>query len=362
MVLQLTRRACAQLRGIALLLLVCSAYPSGASAASPSFLLGPPQTPLVVDIGFTLHDINGINDTAETFEFVGVLTMQWRDPRQAFDPVADGVNEKVFQGAFQFNELSPGWYPQVFLINEAGLYATDAVVLRVQPDGASTLTQSVNAQARAQFDMTWFPFDRQRLDAVFEVLGFGADEIAFRVDPVAGGSSASSIRVPQWQVRGITTVVETRPESYAQGPGVASAFVVSVDAQRDSWFARRLVVLPLILVVLLSFCVFWMDRSSLGDRLSVSFIGILTAVTYQLVTSDQLPHISYITLMHGFLSISFLTMCATVVINLVVGELDKRGRAALGDLIDRRCRWIFPLFYMVIVVSMLVAESLVSAP
>lgn len=56
-----------------------------------------------------------------------------------------------------------------------------------------------------------------------------------------------------------------------------------------------------------------MDSSSLGDRISVSFIGVLTAVAYLLVTSDQLPHISYVTLMHGFVNVSFMTMCATVV-------------------------------------------------
>jgi len=96
-----------------------------------------------------------------------------------------------------------------------------------------------------------------------------------------------------------------------------------------------------------SFCflVFWMEKSSLGDRVSVSFIGILTGVTYQIMMSDQLPSISYVTLMHGFLGLSFLTMCATVVINLVVGALDQQGKSELADRIDCRCRWGFSLAY-----------------
>ena len=95
-----------------------------------------------------------------------------------------------------------------------------------------------------------------------------------------------------------------------------------------------------------------MDRSSIGDRISVSFIGILTGVAYQLLMSDVLPRISYVTLIHGFLFLSFLTLCATVVINLVVSELDKRGRQELGDRIDRRCRWIFPLAYFGLILVM----------
>jgi hypothetical protein len=44
-------------------------------------------------------------------------------------------------------------------------------------------------------------------------------------------------------------------------------------------------------------------------------------------------------------NVSFITMCSTVVVNLVVGAMDKRGKHEIGDRIDRRCRWIFPLAY-----------------
>ena len=96
---------------------------------------------------------------------------------------------------------------------------------------------------------------------------------------------------------------------------------------------------------MLSWSVFWMETSSLADRISVSFIGILTAVAYQIVVSEIQPDISYMTLMHGFLNLSFFIMCATVVINLWVGALDRKGKAEAGDRIDRRCRWIFPTTY-----------------
>jgi len=62
--------------------------------------------------------------------------------------------------------------------------------------------------------------------------------------------------------------------------------------------------------------------------------------------SDHLPRISYVTLIHGFSTLSFLTMCATVVVNLVVGALDERGEHERGDRIDGRCRWGFPLAYL----------------
>jgi hypothetical protein len=256
------------------------------------------------------------------------------------------VNEKVFQGGYQFNELSTGWYPQVILVNESGgLYQQSGVVLRVRPDGTSTLIQTLNAAAEMELDMSRFPFDGHRLEAVFEVLGFDKDEVLLKVDSDATSSLASEVGVPQWTITGTSLSVRDRSASHAGSEGVSSAFIVGIDVQRESFYVIRLVIIPLVVIVLLSFSVFWMDRSSLGDRVSVSFIGILTGVTYQIVMAEQLPRIAYVTFMNGFLTLSFLIMCASVLINLVVSKLDQRGKGDLGYRIDRYCRWGFPLAY-----------------
>lgn len=323
-------------------LVICGAPPQ--CDASPESLLGPPPAngPVVVRAEFQLQDINNIDDEAETCEFTGVLALGWKDPRLAFDPKQAGIGEKIYQGDYQVNELAPSWYPQVVLANESGLYETDAVILRVRPDGTCSLTTTVNAIVETDFSMRRYPFDSQRLEAVFELIGFNRDQVTLESGTAAADRE---IRVSQWNLRKVETAIRHR-ESLSAGPsGASSEFVVTLNVRRDPMFTLRLVGLPLALIVMLSWSVFWMERSSLGDRISVSFVGILTAVAYQIVVGDLLPHVSYITLMHAFLNFSFFIMCATVVINLVVGACDKNGKSTLGDLIDRRCRWIFPLVY-----------------
>ena len=88
-----------------------------------------------------------------------------------------------------------------------------------------------------------------------------------------------------------------------------------------------------------------MDRESLGDRMDISFVGILAVVAFQMVVSSILPRISYLTLMGTFLMLNFLLLSASVVVNLTVGRLDRSGRAVLGDRVDRTSRWAFPLVY-----------------
>lgn len=318
------------------------------SSADPS-LLTPPKGkgPVVVQPHFELYSLNLIDDELETFEFTGILTLKWHDPRQAFDPLSTGINEKVFQGEYQVKELWPGWYPGVTLANRSGLYQKEGMVLRIQPDGTSTLMETLNASARTKLNMVRFPFDKQHLEAVFEVLGLNSHEFLLQVASDTNTSILNKAKVPQWIIMGSDESVRKRSVSDVGRQGVTSEFVVSFDVKRDSFYFQRLVIFPLIIIVLLSFSVFWMDRSSIGDRLNVSFIGILTAVSYQILISDQMPSISYFTFMNGFLTLSFFVMSATVIISLFVSSLDQQRKNDIADQVDLRSRWVFPLAYFV---------------
>ncbi len=319
-------------------------------AQSNEFMNALPQVkgPVIVTASFELRDINKIDDEAETFEFTGVLKLSWHDPRQAFDPATEGIGEKMYQGHFQFNEVFTGWFPQLVLVNESGLYEKHGVLLRVRSDGSLTLFETVDAVAKTDLDLRRYPFDQQRLKAVFHVLGFDSNEVVLRVESGYDDGALNFdqlFRMPQWYLSGLKSSIGTRNTPLIEKGATTSTFIVSMDLQRRSFFILRFVVMPLMIMVMLSWSVFWMDKSSLGDRISVSFIGILTVVAYQVVLSEILPRISYFTLINIFLNISFFIMCMTVIVNLRVGYLDRHGMSEVGDRLDHRCRWMFPVIY-----------------
>ncbi len=303
-----------------------------------------------------MQSLNTIDEEDETFEFTGVVKVKWKDERQAFDPAEAGVSEKVYQGDYQFNELSPAWYPQIVLVNRSGLFETSATILRVEPDGSSTLSQTIDAIAKTTLDLRAMPFDSQSLDAVFEVFGFDRSEVKLLAEELPDHYDSADMRIPQWTLSGFGSSVVYADDSEASELAASPRIVLTMRVERQSLFLLRLIVMPLLLIVMLSWSVFWMDRSSLGDRINLSFVGILTAVAYQIVVGDIMPRISYQTLMNGFLNVSFLTMCAAAIINLVVGAADKAGNYQRGDLIDKRCRVIFPLTYFgLIAIAVLIA-------
>jgi hypothetical protein len=327
-------------RAVLVLMLMAGAGRGVAAGGAERELTLPPGAgPVEVRASFRLEDITDIGDRDEVFSFTGTLVLEWRDEQQAFDVGEAGVKEKVYQGRYQIEEIAPAWYPQVALVNQHGGCEMVATTLFVQPDGRCRLTTVLAAAVETDFRMRRYPFDRHSLEALFMLPGFGVDGVRL----VAGdGEVREGMEVSQWRHEGVKVGVRRTASAVV---GEVEQLVVSVEVVRDSIFSLRLVVLPLALIVVLSWSVFWMERSSLGDRINVSFVGILTAVAYQNVVSDLLPHVSEVTLMHGFLNVCTVVMAATVVVNLWVGVCDKRGDSGLGDRIDRRSRRLFPLAF-----------------
>jgi hypothetical protein len=311
------------------------------AAAGEDFLLGPPQGngPVTVQIGFRLTEINGVDEENETFDFGGVLTQRWQDDRQAFDAAEFGVDEKIYQGNFQFNEVFTGWWPQVVLANQSGAYDRQGVLLRIGSDGSMMYTEALSATAKTRMKLRRFPFDQQHFEAIFGVLGFDKSQVVLELDPHFGSDGAvDDATISQWKSPKVQTSIREYDFNMQGRTVPVTAFIVGLDMTRRPVFMLRLTIIPLMILVSLSWSVFWMDRSSLGERMDISFLGILTIVAYQIMFGDILPKISYTTLMTAFLFGSFLTMCATVAVNLTVGHLDRSGRSDRGDRLDHFCR------------------------
>ncbi len=312
------------------------------------FLLGPPDAdgPVKVSFGFFLSEVNQIDERLEAFSFEAIVTLRWNDPRQAFDADEIGAPFRTYQGSYQFSEVFDGWWPQLILTNESGGFDSQAVLLRIAPDGSMTLISEIAASAEMPMGLRRFPFDRQGFEARFEVLGFGEDRVVLVPDPSTSGGANDGVGIAQWDFEGLEVTSRSYRPIYGDGHGGELSLVVAtIDMARRPAHMLQVVVLPLTLLVLLTFSVFWMDHSSLGDRMDISFIGILTVVAYQIIVSEAMPGIAYFTLMSGFLYSTYIVLAVGVIENLAVSKLDRAGRRAEGDKLDQTCRWLVPLCF-----------------
>ena len=311
------------------------------------YLISPPMQdqPIEVRVAFDLFDLSKIDDSDSTLSFTGLLKLSWRDPRNAFDPIEAGVEEKTYSGDFQFNELSTSWYPQLSLLNEAEYYEENAVLAKIQPDGETTLFRSINASAKTHMDLTYYPFDIQKLQLIFGVFGYDTDRINLVAEDIYFSSKDLVEQTDEYSFDKIAYSIGTIDAGILGADKLSSTFVVDIDLTRKPGFVLRTVILPMLLIVFLTFSIFWLDIKSVHDRLNVSLIGLLTITAYQLVISDFLPHVAYFTLMQGIIMISLITISISIVISMYMSVMiDAKPKLEKLNMV---CRVLLPFSYII---------------
>ena len=325
------------------------------------YSISPPNgdIPLKIKIELKLLDINFISDHEQLVGFKAEIKLTWTDERNAFDPSVAGVDEKTYTGSFQFDELSTSWYPQVVLMNENSLVESGASIVKIKPDGSTSLLREINSSVRTPLDLRPFPFDSQKLLLKFALFGYATDEMFLEAENSAGNIVKPELKmqdltVPEWSLISLRSAVGEIQAPLLGKEKNTSTFTLEIGVKREPVFVFRTVIVPLILVVLLCFSVFWLDVKSIQDRLNVSFIGILTITAYQLVIGDMLPHVAYFTFVHGLLNISLVMISLTVTVNIVMSRFIVGLSRA--NYLNQACKWVFPASYIFFVGLLYVTE------
>lgn len=145
--------------------------------------------------------------------------------------------------------------------------------------------------------------------------------------------------VPEWETVALThsnTVVERVQEAREY-----SRLTFSIHVKRLQGYYMWKIMLPMVVIVMISWIVFWMSKEMLGRRAGISSTGMLTVIAYQFVVAGTLPRFPYLTVMDRIVLASLLTIAATMLVNMVNTRLSEDGRLRL----DRVCRVVFPVSY-----------------
>lgn len=105
---------------------------------------------------------------------------------------------------------------------------------------------------------------------------------------------------------------------------------------------------PLIVIVCMSWAVFWIDPDQLGIQIGVASTSILTLIAFLFSLSSVLPPISYLTRMDFFVFSSLVLVFLAFAEAMTTCTLAVKGRMPVGRRIDARARWIFPGTFAII--------------
>lgn len=103
-----------------------------------------------------------------------------------------------------------------------------------------------------------------------------------------------------------------------------TTITVSYAFQRRLGYYLLQVYIPDIMIVLLSWIVFWMNPDNAGDRLAIGLTTILTIMFLSGAINASMPRVSYAKAMDWYLMISFAFVFFSVIESLVVFVLSSR--------------------------------------
>jgi hypothetical protein len=335
----------------AIVLLTLSIF--GHAAAADQEVLPEPQptltkpdtgeAPLLLSVALYVTNISAIDEADEYFTIDGYLYMSWRDERLALDP-----GDSAHMRHFKEGDI---WMPPMELAN-AIKYDRYSYTLKVDPNGVVQYMERFDANLSEAYQLREFPFDRQVLNVVLEPfldrkfsLIFASEDLGSGVSREAYAGLAPWLVQDLYYVPGIVAAYGIVP----QIPQARFALVVT----RYSGFYIWKVFLPMIVMTMIPWSVFWVDTKEFDWQMKIPIAVMLALVAFEFAVSRDLPRVPYVTFLDAVFLTCFMFVFVCIVEIVAVHAMVRWNMRRLADMIHWHARWAVPVAFVLMLVLLI---------
>jgi len=292
--------------------------------------------PTEVFIRLYVNDITKILDVEQSFVTDVVFRAEWADPRL--------VHEGPTYCIAQPNQV---WDPRLQSLNRRVVDSARPPEIRVYPDGKVFLVLRVFGEFSYESDLSDFPFDRQTLPFTI-VSSFGPEDVVLRSEATAVGL-AERLSIVNWTIdfAGVTSGSHFLASAERQ----FARLDIEFEAVRLTGYYTWKLIVPLVLVVMMSWAVFWIAPVHVAPRLGLAATSMLTLIAYRFALASILPPIAYMTRMDVFLVCASILVFAALAVAVAVTYAADKGRDAAAARINEIARWLSPLLFAIVLVT-----------
>jgi len=304
------------------------------------------KAPIDVEIAIKIDQISELNQKNENFTVVGNLKLSWVDNRFAYNPDTCKCNEKNHDSK-QFenylNDAGLNW-PKFIFLNQQGRRHVQEDLVKIFPDGEVIYFERFTVTLQApDFNFSKFPFDPQEfylriilLEPIQHYL-FSINEEQTEI--------GDSLGEEEWFVTGYDYNIS----SY-QARNTFTQFNLRISAHRHTEYYLFRIFIPLLLIVIVSWFIFFMR--DFARRVDISVTALLVFVAFNFTLGSDLPRLGYLTFMDNVIMIAFAVTCLGVVCNVLLRRLEVKGDRELADYFDQYITWGYPIL---VVLGLLIA-------
>lgn len=280
-------------------------------------------------------DVDAISSAQQSFTLNLFVQFRWFDPELAHDGDAPVRRD-----------LSDINAPRFLLVNRQKTWSTLMNVVEIAPDGEVIYRMRLWGDFSQPLRLHDFPFDSHTFSIPILALSQTAGEaVLLEPDPESDSFIADQLSVADWDIT--HWAAAAGPIELTRGDSV-QGFIFSFEATRLYKHYVIKFIIPLILIVMMSWIVFWIDPQESGSQLSVAVTAALTLIAYHIALAGKLPDIPYLTRMDMFLFGSTLLVFSALLEVVITSRFARGERLQLARWMDRVCSLAFPTAYVAI--------------
>jgi hypothetical protein len=294
----------------------------------------PKGQPTTVRVGIYVFAVTSVDDVEQTFTADVIVHLRWSDPRLALDV-----------GELRTLNLADVWHSRIQIVNERRAVRKLSERVNVTPDGDVTYRQRFSGTFVAPLDLHDFPVDEQVLPVRLGFPDYSGLELKLEIDSETTGHSPL-FDIPDWTIGD----GRSRVDSLALTPVLSRVGVLyELKARRHVWYYALKVLLPLALIVCMSWAAFWIDPENAASQIGVATSSMLTLIAYRFMLGNLLPKVAYMTRLDYFILGSTMLVFITLIEVLITSALVRAKRETVARKWDLWCRWLFPAAFLLLV-------------
>ena len=288
---------------------------------------GPPTE---VSVGVRMVDLLEINDVDQTFKIDFALFRTWIDPRLAH---LEGCEISV----------DDVWFPELIVENSGRLFERWPSEVTIGPGGQVKYPQRISGTLASHHKLHDFPLDEQVITLRLFPLRWSEKEVQLSVDEKITGM-ASLLNISDWTIESVEGVIGRFHIKAFDRFHSTYDFVITASRVRGYYFWK--VILPLCLIVAMSWCVFWINPAQFGPQIGLSATSMLTLIAFIFATTNMVPKLGHFTLLDLFIGGSTILVFLALIQALATSYLVSQDKTVLAVRIDRVSRLLFPLLFI----------------
>ncbi len=289
--------------------------------------------PTKVYVVGAILDVDKIDSEEQNFTLNFYAVFRWADPSLAHS-----------ENGFEIRNLYDVWNPRLTIVNTQNYWANSKDEVEISPQGVVTYRLHVFGDFSQPMELKEYPQDSHVFELPVVALGYRPSEVVLLPDTDTESFIAEKLSVADWKISNIQEA--SRVITLANDVSLPG-FVFSFEGRRLLHHYIVKIITPLILIVMMSWVVFWVDPKNVPNQLGVAVTTVLTLIAYHIALSSKLPEIPHLTNMDKFLFSSTVLVFMSLIEVVLTSHLANRGKLALARRINGLARWLFPVLFTI---------------